>query len=96
MWTSFFLCGGKTPSYAMASLSKPPRSEQELISPFLPTVVQDVAFQLERLVAGMYIYNRQCHKALKPAAIFPIEVELDTLLPSHNPTKEREREREEM
>ena len=38
--------------------------------------VQDVAFQLERLVAGMYVYYRQCHKALKPAAIFPIEVEL--------------------
>lgn len=38
--------------------------------------VQDVAFQLERLVAGMYVYYRQCHRALKPAAIFPIEVEL--------------------
>ena len=35
-----------------------------------------MAFQLERLVAGMYVYYRQCHKALKPAAIFPIEVEL--------------------
>lgn len=40
------------------------------------SAVQDVAFQLERLVAGMYVYYRQCHKALKPAAIFPIEVEL--------------------
>ena len=39
-------------------------------------LVQDVAFQLERLVAGMYVYYRQCHRALKPAAIFPIEVEL--------------------
>lgn len=38
--------------------------------------VQDVAFQLERLVAGMYIYYRQCHRSLKPAAVFPIEVEL--------------------
>ena len=38
--------------------------------------MQDVAFQLERLVAGMYVYYRQCHRALKPAAIFPIEVEL--------------------
>lgn len=38
--------------------------------------MQDVAFQLERLVAGMYIYYRQCHRALKPAAVFPIEVEL--------------------
>ena len=25
---------------------------------------------------GMYIYYRQCHRSLKPAAIFPIEVEL--------------------
>ena len=24
----------------------------------------------------MYVYYRQCHRALKPAAIFPIEVEL--------------------
>ena len=39
-------------------------------------LVQDVVFQLERLVAGMYVYYRQCHRALKPAAIFPIEVEL--------------------
>ena len=35
-----------------------------------------MAFQLERLVAGMYVYYRQCYKILKPAAIFPIEVEL--------------------
>lgn len=35
-----------------------------------------MAFQLERLVAGMYIYYRQCHRYLKPAAVFPIEVEL--------------------
>lgn len=24
----------------------------------------------------MYIYHRQCHRSLKPAAVFPIEVEL--------------------
>ena len=45
-------------------------------SPLFFFLVQDVAFQLERLVAGMYIYYRQCHRTLKPAAIFPIEVEL--------------------
>lgn len=38
--------------------------------------VQDVAFQLERLIAGMYIYYRQSYRSLKPAAVFPIEVEL--------------------
>ena len=40
-----------------------------------PTV-QDMAFQLERLVGSMYVYNRQCHKAFKQAAVFPIEVQL--------------------
>lgn len=44
-------------------------------TPTLPAV-QDVAFQLERLVAGMYVYYRQCHKIMKPACVFPIEVEL--------------------
>ena len=24
----------------------------------------------------MYVYHRQCHKALKPTAVFPIEVQL--------------------
>lgn len=44
--------------------------------------VQDLAFQLERLVAGLYVYSRQCHKIFKPAAVFPIEVELGVeLLP---------------
>ncbi len=41
--------------------------------------VQDVAFQLERLVAGMYVYYRQSYRNLKPTAIFPIEVELSIL-----------------
>ena len=38
--------------------------------------MQDVAFQLERLITGLYVYNRKCHKLLKPAAVFPIEVHL--------------------
>ena len=38
--------------------------------------VQDVAFQLERMVAGMYVYYRQSYRSLKPTAVFPIEVEL--------------------
>ena len=46
------------------------------------TPVQDVAFHLERLVSGMYVYYRQSHKALKPAAVFPIEVELQTEMTS--------------
>ena len=43
---------------------------------FTTYTVQDVAFQLERLVGGMYVYNRQCYTALKQAAVFPIEVQL--------------------
>lgn len=48
------------------------------------STVQDVAFQLERLVAGMYIYYRQCYRSLKPAAIFPIEVELGINLEAYS------------
>ena len=48
----------------------------------LSSTVQDVAFQLERLVGGMYVYNRQCYNALKQAAVFPIEVQLSI----HPPT----------
>ena len=43
---------------------------------FYTPTVQDVAFQLERLVGGLYVYNRQCHKTMKQAAVFPIEVQL--------------------
>ena len=41
-----------------------------------PPPVKDLVFQLERMVAGLYVYTRQCYKALKPAAVFPIEVQL--------------------
>ena len=49
---------------------------------YLSSTVQDVAFQLERLVGGMYVYNRQCYNVLKQAAVFPIEVQLSI----HPPT----------
>ena len=53
--------------------------------------MQDLAFQLEWLVAGMYVYTWQCYKILKPAAIFPIEVQLGVdLLPSRKETTEEE------
>uniref|UniRef100_A0A1X7V7Q8 PRKCA-binding protein n=2 Tax=Amphimedon queenslandica TaxID=400682 RepID=A0A1X7V7Q8_AMPQE len=38
--------------------------------------VQDLAFQLERLIGGMYVYCRQSYNVLKPACVFPIEVQL--------------------
>ena len=55
-------------------------------------LVQDVAFQLERLIAGMYIYYRQCHRTLKPAAVFPIEVELGINLERYHSNAEVEEE----
>lgn len=39
-------------------------------------IVQDLAFQLERLIGGMYVYCRQSYNVLKPACVFPIEVQL--------------------
>lgn len=55
--------------------------------------MQDVAFQLERLVGGMYVYNRQCYKAMKQAAVFPIEVQL-SIHPATQEGEEEEREGE--
>lgn len=43
---------------------------------YIFTLVQDLAFQLERLIGGMYVYCRQGYNALKPACVFPIEVQL--------------------
>jgi len=37
----------------------------------------------------MYVYYRQSHKALKPAAVFPIEVELQTEMTS-NPQEDED------
>ena len=57
-----------------------------LLPSFLSTsTVQDVAFQLERLVGGLYVYNRQCHKTMKQAAVFPIEVQLSVHPEPHPP-----------
>ena len=36
----------------------------------------------------MYVYNRQCHKAVKQAAVFPIEVQLT--IRSATPAEEEE------
>ena len=54
-------------------------------------------------MGGLYVYNRQCHKAMKQAAVFPIEVQLSLQsLPSsasatateEGEEREGERERE--
>jgi len=39
-------------------------------------VVQDVVFQLQRLVTAMAKYHNECHAVLKDAEVFPIEVDL--------------------
>ncbi|XP_002738671.1 PRKCA-binding protein-like isoform X2 [Saccoglossus kowalevskii] len=38
--------------------------------------VQDIVFQLQRFVSGMSNYHEDCHKQMKAADIFPIEVDL--------------------
>ena len=62
--------------------------------------MQDLTFQLERLVGGMYVYCRQSYKLLKPACVFPIEVQLQLGPPGEEEfiassvfDEERERER---
>ena len=35
----------------------------------------------------MYVYNRQCHNALKQAAVFPIEVQLSIRPPTPPPVE---------
>lgn len=38
--------------------------------------VQDIVFQLQRLVSAMAKYHNECHTILKEADVFPIEVDL--------------------
>ena len=38
--------------------------------------VQDIVFQLQRLVNAMARYHNDCHGILKTANVFPIEVDL--------------------
>jgi hypothetical protein len=38
--------------------------------------VQDIVFQLQRLVQAMSKYHQQCYNELKQADVFPIEVDL--------------------
>ena len=39
-------------------------------------VVQDIVFQLQRLVQAMSKYHQDCYRELKQADVFPIEVDL--------------------
>lgn len=40
-------------------------------------LVQDIVFQLQRFIAALAKYHRDCNEIMKEADIFPIEVELD-------------------
>ena len=39
-------------------------------------IVQDIVFQLQRLVTAMAKYHNECHAVLRDAEVFPIEVDL--------------------
>jgi len=39
-------------------------------------VVQDIVFQLQRLVTAMAKYHNECHAVLRETEVFPIEVDL--------------------
>ena len=39
-------------------------------------VVQDIVFQLQRLITAMSKYYTDCHSVLKETEVFPIEVDL--------------------
>ena len=43
---------------------------------FISFSVQDIVFQLQRLVSAMSKYHNDCHSVLKEADVFPIEVDL--------------------
>ena len=45
-----------------------------LINPIIAFLVQDIVFQLQRLVSALARYHNDCHGILKEADVFPIEV----------------------
>ena len=45
--------------------------------PIFSLLVQGIVFQLQRFIAALAKYHRDCNEAMKEADIFPIEVELD-------------------
>lgn len=46
--------------------------------------VQDIVFQLQRLVTAMAKYHTDCHKVLQEAQVFPIEFDLTRSMFSYN------------
>ena len=53
----------------------------------LPTV-QDIVFQLQRLVSAMTTYLSDCHKQMKQTDVFPIEVDLLRTTTDYNRTSQ--------
>ena len=59
------------------SVQLPPFTKICLISNLdLLFTVQDLTVHLERMVSALYVYTKECHKALKAAAVFPFQMEL--------------------
>lgn len=50
--------------------------------------VQDIVFQLQKFVNGMSYYHNDCHKILKEADVFPIEVDLSRSMFASRPAGE--------
>ncbi|XP_075725492.1 protein interacting with PRKCA 1 isoform X3 [Rhipicephalus microplus] len=62
--------------------------------------VQDIVFQLQRLIAALSQYHNDCHGVMKDSCIFPIEVDLSRSTfhypdPSVSPYQDEEEEEEE-
>ena len=45
-----------------------------LLNHIIAFLVQDIVFQLQRLVSALARYHNDCHGILKEADVFPIEV----------------------
>ena len=45
--------------------------------PIFSLLVQGIVFQLQRFIAALAKYHKDCNEVMKEADIFPIEVELD-------------------
>jgi hypothetical protein len=61
--------------------------------------VQDIVFQLQRLISAMAKYHQDCHNVLREAEVFPIEVDLSrstfTYDDSHQFNDDEEEEEDE-
>ncbi len=57
--------------------------------------MQDIVFQLQRLVTAMAKYHNECHSILKDAIVFPIEVDLSRSTFTYDTSNQFDDEEEE-